>query len=102
MSEKKIYCPHCGLPFSMPADEPGRMFCTHKEIAEYLGVSERTVRRMIAAGEFPEPEKCDGVGKYSRRIYTESQLKSVLPVVLRRKKHAPSVYVSKNVDILKK
>ena len=67
------------------------MFYNVREAAEYLGVSTKTVYRMVARGDFPAPAKAsksrDGVRKY--RYWTQEDLdKAKLTVaIFQRYKH---------------
>jgi len=55
-----------------------------REAAEYLSISERTVRRMCASGDFPAPSHVSG----QRSFWTEKDLDTVVELVTARAKHA--------------
>ena len=81
---RNILCPHCGKAFGMPHEtihHGNDLLVSNKEIAEYLGVSERTIRRMIREEKLPQPFKIIIMNGKKKRIYLKNQL-----VALRRSK----------------
>ena len=49
---------------STPSAPAGKGFASEKRAAEYLDVSERTVRRWATAGIIPPPVKIGGARRY--------------------------------------
>jgi excisionase family DNA binding protein len=51
----------------MPANEDHQIMLTLWEVARLLGIGLRTLRRHIAAGNFPKPIRIGGTLRYSRK-----------------------------------
>ena len=51
----------------MPGNEDHQIMLTLWEVARLLGIGLRTLRRHIAAGNFPKPIRIGGTLRYSRK-----------------------------------
>lgn len=65
-----------------------QIISTIQEAADFLGCSEKTIRRMIERGEMPEPfqSKKD---KYAKRFWTSDQLDIIKELITKNKKYIP-------------
>jgi len=72
-----------------------QVISTIQEVAEFLGCSEKTVRRMIERNEMPVPFQSKKE-KYAKRFWTSDQLETVKELISKNKKYIPP-YLQENV-----
>jgi predicted DNA-binding transcriptional regulator AlpA len=65
-----------------------QIIATILEAAEYLGCSDRTIKRMIKRDEMPKPLQVKK-DKYTKRYWTSEQLEVVRKLIEKRKKYSP-------------
>ena len=51
----------------MPSIDETAVMLTLQEVARFLGIGLRSLRRHIAAGNFPKPIRIGGTQRYSRK-----------------------------------